>query len=89
MIDQWILVQQTKEIKRSDATTLSKSEMFNALRENGRKVSTPQNGDVAFYRLIKKGVTEAAIQDKVIEGQRLLGMDAKRVPDASDPLANG
>ena len=79
LIDQWALVQQTKEIKRSDSTTLPKAEMFNVKEGKWSKVSTPQNGDVAFYRLIKKGASEAAIRDKVIEGQKLLGMDAKRV----------
>jgi GcvH upstream region-like protein len=79
LIDQWTLVQQIKDIKRSDPTTFSKMEMFKAPEGKWSKVSIPQNGDLAFYRLIKKGVTEAAIKDKIIEGQRLLGMDAKRV----------
>ncbi|HEX2579523.1 MAG TPA: SurA N-terminal domain-containing protein [Rhabdochlamydiaceae bacterium] len=79
LVDQWALVQQTKEIKRSDSTSLPKTEMFNVTEGKWSKVSIPQNGDVAFYRLIKKGVAEAAIQEKVIEGQKLLGMDAKRV----------
>lgn len=79
LVDQWTLVQQTKDIKRSDATTLSKTEMFQSKEGKWSKISIPQNGDVAFYQLIKKGVTEAAIRDKVVEGQKLLGMDAKRV----------
>ena len=79
LVDQWVLVQQTKDIKRSDSTTLPKAEMFNAAEGKWSKVSILQNGDVAFYRLIKKGVAEAAIREKVIEGQKLLGMDAKRV----------
>jgi GcvH upstream region-like protein len=78
LYDQWTLVQQIKDIKRSDSTTLSKIEMFKASVGKWSKVSTPQNGDVAFYKLIKKGVTEAAVREKVIEGQKLLGMDAKR-----------
>lgn len=79
LLDQWTLVQQTKDIKRSDSTNLPKTEMFKASVGKWSKVSTPQNGDVAFYKLIKKGVTEAAVREKVIEGQKLLGMDAKRV----------
>ncbi|HEY5234832.1 MAG TPA: hypothetical protein VIJ14_01535, partial [Rhabdochlamydiaceae bacterium] len=79
LIDQWTLIQQTKDIKRSDSTTFPKTEMFKAREGKWSKVSTPQNGDVAFYKLIKKGVTEAAVREKVIEGQKLLGMDAKRV----------
>lgn len=79
LVDQWTLVQQTKEIKRSDPTTLSKIEMFAAPEGNWSEVSIPQNGDLAFYQLVKKGVTEAAIQEKVLEGQRMLGTDAKRV----------
>jgi GcvH upstream region-like protein len=79
LIDQWTLIQQTKDIKRSDATNLSKMEMFKSPEGKWSKVSTPQNGDLAFYRLIKKGVTESAIKESVAEGQRLLGMDAKRV----------
>ena len=78
LYDQWKLVQQTKDIKRSDSTTLSKTEMFKASEGKWSKVSIPQNGDVAFYKLIRKGVTEAAVREKVIEGQKLLGMDAKR-----------
>lgn len=79
LVDQWILVQQTKDIKRSDSTTLPKAEMFTAKEGKWSKVSIPQNGDIAFYRLIKKGVTEASIREKVVEGQKLLGMDAKRM----------
>ncbi len=78
LYDQWMLLQQIKDIKRSDSTTLSKTEMFKAGEGKWSKVSTPQNGDVAFYKLVKKGVTEAAVREKVIEGQKLLGMDAKR-----------
>ena len=79
LADQWMLVQQTKDIKRSDPTTLSKSEMFQAFEGQWSTVSIPQNGDLAFYRLIKRGVSEAAVKEKVIEGQRLLGMDARRM----------
>ncbi len=79
LVDQWALVQQTKDIKRSDSTTLPKTEMFKANEGKWSKISTPLNGDVAFYKLIKKGVTEAAVREKVIEGQKLLGMDAKRM----------
>lgn len=73
------LVRQTKEVKRSDTTTLSKEEMFAAAEGQWSSISTPRNGDLAFFRLIKKGISDQAIAEKVAEGQRLLGMDARRV----------
>jgi GcvH upstream region-like protein len=79
LLDQWTLVQETKEIKRSDTTTLSKEEMFTAAEGRWSQVSTPRNGDLAFFRLVKKGISEQTIADKVAEGQRLLGMDARRL----------
>jgi len=79
LLDQWTLTSQTKEIKRSDATTLSKEDMFAGAEGHWSRVTTPRNGDLAFFRLIKKGISEHAIADKVAEGQRLLGMDARRL----------
>lgn len=79
LLDQWTLVQETKEIKRSDTTTLSKEDMFTAAEGRWSRVSTSRNGDLAFFRLVKKGVSEQTIADKVAEGQHLLGMDARRL----------
>jgi GcvH upstream region-like protein len=79
LLDQWTLIQETKEIKRSDATTLSKEDMFTAAEGRWSRVSTSRNGDLAFFRLVKKGVSEQTIADKVAEGQHLLGMDARRL----------
>ncbi len=79
LVDQWTLIEHTKEIKRSDPTTLSKVDMFTSPEGKWSNVSVPSNGDLAFYRLIKKGSSEPTIKDKVVEGQRLLGMDARRV----------
>jgi GcvH upstream region-like protein len=79
LLDQWILVQKTKEIKRSDSTTLSKAEMFTSSEGRWSEISVPENGDLAFYRVVKKGSSAPTVKDKVAEGQRLLGMDARRV----------
>jgi hypothetical protein len=79
LIDQWAIVSQTKAIKRSDATTLSKHEMFTSVEGKWSPVSMPQNGDLAFFRLIKKASSEQTVLDKVVEGQRHLGTDARRL----------
>jgi hypothetical protein len=79
LIDQWAIVSQTKEIKRSDVTTLPKPEMFTSIEGKWSPLSMPQNGDLAFFRLIKKAPSEQTVLDKVVEGQRHLGTDARRL----------
>ncbi len=79
LIDQWAIVRQIKEIKRSDTTTLSKAEMFTAAEGKWSPISTPENGDLAFFRLVKKGPSEQTVADQVVKGQRHLGTDARRL----------
>jgi hypothetical protein len=79
LLDQWMLAKQTKEIKRSDATSLSKADMFAVPEGNWSSVSAPANGDLAFFRLLKKGTGQTAVAEKIVEGQRTLGMDARRL----------
>lgn len=75
----WSLVKETKDVKRSEMTTLPKTEMFSAVEGSWSSISKPSNGDLAFFRLIKKGVGSNLKPDQVVEGQRLLGMDARRL----------
>jgi GcvH upstream region-like protein len=79
LLDQWALVKKTEDIKRSDSTTLSKAEMFKGAEGTWSAVSMPANGDLAFFRLVKRGMGQQTVANKVSEGQRLLGMDARRL----------
>lgn len=76
--DQWLLVKRSATIKRSDPTALSKEELFTANEGQWSSISTPPNGDVAFFRLVSKEASQEVIETQVNEGQRMLSMDAKR-----------
>jgi hypothetical protein len=77
--DQFLLVKSQKEVKRSDPLTLSKEELFTQTAGYWSSVSTPPNGDLAFFRLIELQKSQEVIADKVDEGQKILGVDAKRL----------
>ncbi len=77
--DQWKLIQQTEEIQRSSPSTLAKLEMFTLAEGEWSSVSTPPNGDTAFFCLVKRQQPLKAIDDKIIAGQQKLGIDARRL----------
>jgi len=73
LIDQWVLFNRPKISNGATRRHYPKQRCLHLEKENGQKFPLLQNGDIAFYKLIKKGVTEAAVREKVIEGQKLLG----------------
>lgn len=79
LVDQWKLLSQVKEIKRSETTPLSKTEMFTAADGKWSSVVVPQSGDLAFFKLVKRESASITEQDRLALGQRLLGTDAKRL----------
>ncbi len=79
LADQWKLVKQVKEIKRSEVTTLSKSEIFSTIEGEWSLVSMLSDGDVAFFQLIKKEPPKESVEDKIFYEQHLLSADAKRL----------
>ena len=78
LADQWMLSKRHQEIKRSDTTTLPKSEMFTKVIGSWSSVSTPHGGDVAFFHLLKRDASDLKIQDQVSQGQKLIGRDVTR-----------
>lgn len=76
--DQWLLVKRPATIKRSDPTSLSKEELFTANEGHWSSISMSPNGDIAFFRLLGREVSQEAFENQVSEGQRILSMDAKR-----------
>lgn len=79
LVDQWKLVSQVKEIKRSEKTPLSKTEMFTGDDGKWSSVVVPHSGDLAFFKLMKRESAPITEQDRLAYGQRLLGTDAKRL----------
>lgn len=77
--DQFLLTKNQREVKRSDPLTLSKEELFTQTAGYWSSVSTPSNGDLAFFRLIELQKSRENVADKVEEGQKILGVDAKRL----------
>ena len=78
LIDQWKLVKQDLEIKRSDTTTLPKEEMFSNELGSWSSIVTPKGGDVAFFRLLKRDVSDLSVHEQVQDGQKLIGRDVAR-----------
>ncbi len=79
LLDQWVLSKETKEIKRKDRTVFPKNELFTAAEGYWSSISDPSNGDLAFFHLLKKGQSPNGVLEKVVEGQRCIGMDASRL----------
>lgn len=79
LLDQWKLSKQTQEIKRSDITKLSKSDLFSMPIKAWSSLVFPKNRETVFYCLIEKSYPKADIQKQVEQGQKLLGMDAQRL----------
>lgn len=78
--DQFLLTRRTMDVKRSDALTLSKEELFKNEVGSWSSISTPSNGDVAFFHLIERASSsQEVVAEKVEEGQKILGVDAKRL----------
>jgi len=76
--DQWLLVKNTTTVKRSDSVGLPKEEMFMAKEGDWSSISTPLNGDLAFFRVLSLQGNEDPMTDQLAEGQGILSMDAKR-----------
>lgn len=79
LVDQWKLLRQTKEIKRSESTTLSKQEMFTAALGEWSSVAKSAMGDFAFYKIVQRDIPAASVQEKMTDGQFHLSTDAKRL----------
>lgn len=77
--DQWRLVKRSTTIKRSDTSNFIKEEMFSATEGAWSSVSTPLNGDTAFFRLLNRQTAQDGVSEQIDEGQRILSMDAKRL----------
>lgn len=77
--DQWRLVRETKEIERSDSTSLSKPEMFALKAGEWSSVSASPTGDTAFFRLVKREKSFKPIDEQICSGQKQLGLDAQRL----------
>lgn len=77
--DQWKLVAESfKESRSSTSTNIDLQEAFSLPLNNWSKVSTPVNGDIAFFQVTDKGAGGATdpLFDKTIEAHRLLGHEA-------------
>jgi hypothetical protein len=78
LVDQWTLSKRYHEIKRSDTTELSKSEMFAKEVGSWSSVVTPLGGNIAFFHLLERSSADLTIQDQVSIGQKLIGQDVMR-----------
>jgi hypothetical protein len=77
--DQWLLLKCDQDIKRSDRTTFSKAAVFEIPTGEWSPVLPSSQGDVTFFRLVKKTENPDPITDQVSDGQKMLSMDAKRL----------
>lgn len=78
LMDQWTLSKRTEHIKRSDTTELAKAEMFTQNIGSWSSVATPLGGNVSFFYLLARDVSELKVHDQVSAGQKLIGRDAAR-----------
>jgi hypothetical protein len=79
LVDQCKLNITTLEIKRSDSSTLSKKEIFTMPLDTWSSTTRFPNGDLTFFKLVKKEISSPDIENKVTFGQQLLTTDAKRL----------
>lgn len=77
--DQWVLVKCNQDIKRSDRTTFSKGAVFETAAGQWSPVLPSSQGDVTFFKLVKKTGNPDSITDQLNDGQKMLSMDAKRL----------
>jgi GcvH upstream region-like protein len=78
--DQWLLTQRQTTIQRSSKTLFAKEEAFALDTESWSKVEAGEQGAVTFFRLLDRKVQEAdSIAEEVDLGQKILGMDARRL----------
>ncbi len=77
--DQWQLIKCDQEIKRSDKTTFAKGDMFETEDGKWSQVLLSSQGDVTFFKLLKKTVAHESITEQINEGQKFLSMDAQRL----------
>ncbi|MFA6915609.1 MAG: hypothetical protein WC222_04370 [Parachlamydiales bacterium] len=77
--DQWKLVAEPfKENRSSTHANIDLNQAFSLTLNDWSKVSTPVNGDLAFFQVTNKGLGDASdpLFDKTIEAHRLLGHEA-------------
>ena len=77
--DQWMLVKNVREVKRSDPLDFSKQELFALAAGSWSKVNTPEHGNINFYYLTKKESGTDSISEQLDQAQKILGMDARRL----------
>lgn len=77
--DQWQLIKCDQEIKRSDKTGFAKGNMFETEDGTWSQVLLSSQGDVTFFKLLKKTKVPDPITEQITEGQRFLSLDAQRL----------
>jgi len=78
LVDQWKLVQQLQQIKRSDDTPFPKIELFSEREGQWSSILTLSESGPCFFRILDKKPSTEGMEEKMINGQQLLGNDAKR-----------
>ncbi len=78
LVDQWVLSKRHQEIKRSDTTELSKTEMFTESVGSWSSISTPHGGNAAFFHLLERDAADLKVHEQVSEGQKLIGREVAR-----------
>lgn len=79
LLDQWRLKKDIKTLKRSEITSLPKAEIFSLSSGSFLPIRKEKSGEMVLYYLTHKGPETADVQQEMIKGQRLLGIDARRL----------
>lgn len=75
--EQWKVRLATREIKRCDNSALNSEELFSLPEGSFSKVAV-RAGELSFFRVLKRVPQENASFEKMMQGQQLLALDAKR-----------